>query len=321
MALPITILIFGFVFLMILGANMMVVGLRRFARETHTGVFALSAILLALATSFPELSVAVTSGLGGVSSLSFGNVIGANIANLTLVVGGAAVIAGRVAVVGREVNREVWLAGIAGMFPLLLLFDGTLSRIDGVVLISFWIVYVLHFFKIRFSQLAREFAEEGFWHRFLHKTKVGHIHGKEVFHLLGGIFLLLFSAEVVVRLGSALAHDAGIPLFMVGVFVLAVGTTLPEFIFSFDSLMRGEPTMFLANLLGSIIVNSTLIVGLASLLSPIEVDRVKVLLLGLAFVVNFLLFSFFIKTKRRLDRWEAGVLLGVYVVFVLLISR
>lgn len=321
MSIVITILIFGFIFLMLWGANLVVVGLRRFARETHTGVFAVSAIVLALATSFPELSVAITSGLSGSSGLSFGNVIGANIANLTLVMGGAAVVAGRVTAHGGQLGREVFVAGIAGILPLLFLFDGNLSRVDGVILIVLWIVYVLHFFKIRFAQIAREFANEGFWHRFLHKRNISHVHGREILHLIGGIILLLFSAEMVVNLGSILASDAGIPLFLVGALVLALGTTLPEFVFSFRSLFSGQPTMFLANIFGSIIVNSTLIVGIAGLLSPFEVETSKVLFLGGAYGAIFLLFWFFVRTKHRLERWEAGILLGVYLVFVLLIAN
>lgn len=297
------------------------VGLRRFARETHTGIFTMSAILLALATSFPELSVAITSGFSGTSGLSFGNVIGANIANLTLVTGGAAVIAGRVGVHGGLMRKEVWMAGIAGILPLLLLYDGGLSRIDGVILVAFWVAYVLHFFHIRFVQVTKDLVEEGFWHRFLHKRDIGHIHGREALHLLGGFVLLLFSAHMVVKLGTVLAQDAGIPLFLVGVFVLALGTTLPEFAFSFKSLMSGQPTMFLANILGSIIVNSTLVVGIASLLSPIEVEPNRALLLGAAFIVNFLLFYFFVRTKHSLERWEAGILLGVYMLFVFVIAR
>lgn len=319
MAIPIVILLFCFIFLLLLGTNIVVVGLRRLAVTTHTGLFALSAILLALATSFPELSVAVTSGFSGVSSLSLGNILGANIANITLVTGGAALVAGQVTVRGKFLRREFFLAFAAGIIPLFLLFDGLLSRIDGLILMTVWGAYVAHFFKVRFIQLAKNFAQEGFWHRFLYKVEG--TTGKETAKLLLGVAILLFSADIIVRLSMILAQDVGMPLLIVGAFILALGTTLPELVFSFRSLLGGQPTMFLGNILGSIIANSTLIVGIAALLSPIRVEPGKIIILGLAFVMTYILFWFFIRTKHRLDRWEAGILFAFYILFVVVMAR
>lgn len=321
MALPTAFLIFFFVFLLLWGTNMTVIGLRRFARATHTGAFALSAVILALATSFPELSIAITSGIEGKSALSMGNVLGANIANLTLVAGGAALVAGRVVISGTVLRREIWIAGIAAVIPLGLLLDGILSRVDGLILIALWGAYVVHFFRIRFAHIAREFAEEGFWYRLLHRRKIDISTEREFARFLIGIAVLLFSADMIVRLAEGLAKDANLPLFAVGVVVIALGTTLPELVFSFRSLLARDATVFLGNILGSVIINSTLILGIASLISPVNAPTSSILKIGVAFIVIYLIFWFFIRTKRRLDRWEAAVLIGIYMIFAFTIVR
>lgn len=320
MALPLAILIFFFVLLLLFGANMVVTALRHFS-SSKTSTFTLSAILLALATSFPELFIAITSGLEGTSELALGNFLGANITNLTLVAGGAAVIAGRVAMHGEFLRREAWIALIAGVVPLVLLLDGILSRIDGMILIAVWGAYVVHFFHIRFIQIAQKLSDEGFWYRFLHKVEVGvnGTKGRETARLLLGVALLLFSADVIVRISSSLAHDIGIPIFLVGVLVIALGTTLPELALSFRSIADGEPQMFIGNILGSLITNATLVVGVASILSPIKVDPVPALTVGAAFVTIYALFWIFIETKQRLDRLEAGILVALYILFVIII--
>ena len=318
MAVPIILLIFVFIFLLLFGANLVVVGLRRLTKASQSGLFAFSAIALGLATSLPELSVAITSGINQNSSLSLGNVLGANIAILTLVAGGAALIAGKVVVSGGILRREVLIALLGGILPLLFLFDSTLSRIDGLILIVIWGAYVAHFFKLRFVQIAKAFSREGFWYRFL--QRVNGTTGGETIRLLVGVALLLFSAGIIVRLSKILAQDVGMPLFLVGALILAVGTTLPELAFSFRSLLSGEPTMFFGNILGSIIVNSTLVIGVAALLSPITVSFSSILPIGVAFLLVYLLFWFFIRTKHRLERREGAILLVLYILFVVIIA-
>lgn len=318
MALPIVILLFGLIFLLLYAANMIVASMHQVARLNHTSVFTLSAIFMATATSLPELSVAINSGLSGNSALSLGNVLGANITNLTLISGAAAIIGGGVVVHGKLLRREIYLAGAAGVLPLLLIIDGTLSRIDGLILIVLWVVYVAHFFHIKFTDILADFREKGFWHRFLHRVEAEERQGGG--KLLAGIVLLVISAHFIVKLSSSLSADAGISLFIVGALVLAVGTTLPELVFSFRSLKAGEPTMFLGNILGSIITNSTLVLGIAALISPIVVNF-AVWGIGIMFILIYILFWYFVGEEKHIARREALILLTVYLLFVFLVGR
>jgi cation:H+ antiporter len=127
----------------------------------------------------------------------------------------------------------------------------------------------------------------------------------------------LFSADAIVKLSLSLASHANIPIFVIGLIILAVGTSLPELAFSLRSVTDHEPSMFFGNLLGSTIANSTLIIGIASFISPIEVIAINQYFKAvIAFVVVFIVFWLFIRSKHRLDRWEASMLVLLYIIFL-----
>ncbi len=145
--------------------------------------------------------------------------------------------------------------------------------------------------------------------------------GKSHYHDIGklflGITLLLLSGEAIVRIANLVALNINIPIFLVGLIILSLGTTLPELAFSIRSLTDHHPTMFFGNLLGSVIANSTLIVGIVAVISPIHVVVFDNYLVAfMAFVVSFLVFWFFTRTKHRLERWEALILLLIYIAYV-----
>ncbi len=309
-----------FSFILVKSADLSIIALRRIAKQTKTGLFALSAVVLAIGTSFPELFVSITSAVEKTPSITLGVIVGSNIANISLVAGLTAFIVGKVNVHGDFLKRDVLMALIAGVLPLLLVFDGELSRVDGFILLAIYGAYATGFFKGRFLEIAEEQKKEGFYYRFL--RKINHINGtktKEFAKLFVGIALLLFSADVIVKLSTELAMAAGVEVFLIGLVLVAAGTSLPELAFSLRSLEDHQPSMFFGNLLGSIIANSTLVVGTAAVIYPIKmvVSNEYILAVG-AFLLIFLSFWYFIRSKHRLDRWEAGVLLLLYLLFLLL---
>lgn len=310
-----------FSFLLIKATDLVIIAIRRISKQTQTKVFALSAVILALGTSFPELFVGITSSLEGAPSISLGNITGSNIANIALIGSLAALIAGRVRVSGEYMKREIWVALIASVIPLVLMVDGGLNRVDGLILLAVYLANATSFFRTRYVQIGREQQEDRFVHRFL--RQFNHIDAnkrREFGKLFVGIALMLFSADIIVKVAVYLASTIQMPEFVVGLVVVAVGTSLPEFAFSLRSLKEREPAMFFGNLLGSTIANSTLIMGLVALIKPIELIAVSEYFIAVvAFILTFLTFWYFIRTKHRLDRWEAGVLLLMYVTFVIFV--
>jgi len=223
-----------------------------------------------LATSFPELFVSVTSAIQRETDLSLGIVIGSNIANISLIAGFAALLAGKVVVHGEFLKRDIAIALIAGILPIILALDRNLTRIDGLILLAVYGVYATSFFKVRFLEIAERHKVEIYFHRLFRKIEQLEVSkSKELGKLLVGIALLLTSADLITRVSGKLATEANIPVFLIGLILIAVGTSLPELAFSLRSLEDNEPKMFFGNLLGSLIVNATLIVGLSILINPV----------------------------------------------------
>lgn len=309
-----------FSFLLIKSADIVLLAVKRLGDQTRIGRYALSAIILAIGTSFPEMSVGITSAVQGVPLLSFGDVIGSNIANISLVLGIAGLSAGSIYVRGKLLKRDVWIALVSGVAPLILLSDGAITRPDAVMLLGIYVAYSFGFFKARYVELGREFEVDRELYRFLRSLKQFDLKSsksRNVLRLFAGLLLLVISAAVIVRISMLLAMNLGLPIFAVGLIMVAIGTSLPELAFSFRALKDHEPGMFFGNILGSTIANSTLIVGVVAIIEPIRnTEESSFLIAGVAFVLMSVMLWFFARTKRRIDWWEALLMLVLYVSFV-----
>jgi cation:H+ antiporter len=198
--------------------------------------------------------------------------------------------------------------------------DGILGRVDGLILLFVYAAYTAGFFKDKFAEITNEHSQESFFYRFL--REINHIDfdiTKEYGKLFLGLALMLFSSQQIIGASEKLAVAIGIPVFVVGLIILAIGTSLPELIFSIKSIKEREPKMFFGNLLGSTIANSTLIVGLTAVISPINIvsfgDYRNAII---TFVIIFITFWIFIRSKHRLDRMEGLILVLMYLVFIVL---
>ena len=310
-----------FSLLLIKATDILVTNLKNLAESTRLGEFAITSFLLALATSLPELFVGVTSALEGKPNLSLGNIIGSNIANVSLVIGGAALLGGGVIVRGIFLRRDVFYAFLAGAAPMLLLFDKALGRVDGLILLTLYGFYNVWVFAERAEQIAE--ARDGRKGESFVRLLLRRLNHQGTTKQLGwtflGIALLLFSADALVRIASKMAIAFNVPLLIIGLFLVAIGTSLPELVFELKAIRRKETEMVFGDLLGSIVANGTLIIGLTSLISPVRIGAFdEYLLATMAFVFIFCLFYLFIRTKKRLERWEGAVLLAAYLLFVVI---
>ena len=309
-----------FAFILIKSADITVIALKHLSERLHAKAFTLSAILLAVGTSFPEISVGIASALEGSPNLALGVAVGSNIANIALVVGISALSAGGFFVKGEYLKRDLWISLVTGLAPLVFLSDGAISQGDGLVLLAIYVVYTTGFFRVRLLDIARNYKEDVVVHRFIRQIKItGKSSSKHLIRLIIGISLLLFSADMIVRVSKELSVALNIPVLVVGLVILAIGTSLPELAFSLRSLRDHESGMFVGNILGSTVANSTLIVGLASVIAPIEVVAVnEYLVVVIVFILVSLLFWYFSHARSRIDWWEALLLLFVYAIFVIL---
>jgi cation:H+ antiporter len=315
------ILIFLFCFVLVKATDILLVNFKALSQKTRWRQFALTGLILGLATSLPEFFVALTSAFEGQAILSLGNIIGANIANLSLVVGGAALIGGRVKAGGTFLRRDVFYAFLAATSPMLLLSDKFLSRIDGVILLALYVFYQLAIFNEHSDTEEKKEEKQERLLRKLNSFSAQKV-SKEIAWIFLGIALLLFSADMLVKLAVKFALAFNLPLLLVGLLLISLGTTLPELVFEIEAIHKKQPNMALGNLLGSIVANGTLIIGLAALISPIRMQNLRSYLLStMVFLIVFGLFYLFIRTKRCLSRWEGLLLLLVYLFFAIIELR
>jgi cation:H+ antiporter len=314
-------LIFVFCFLLIKSTDILIINLKSLAEKTWLGEFFLTSFILALATSLPELFIGITSAIEGAPVLSLGNVIGSNIANLSLVIGGAAIIGGSLSIEGLFLRRDIFYAFLAGAAPMLLLFDRALSRLDGFILLALYGFYNFSVLSHRVEQVAQGRGEDGgvlkkIIHRLSQPPSKRRL--KEVAWIFLGAALLLFASDILVKLAIGLALRLRLPILLVGLFLVAIGTSLPELVFEVKAIKDRKPKMALGDLLGSIVANGTLVIGVTAVISPFQIEAFSDYLLAtMAYVVVFGLFYFFIRTKKRLERWEGAFLLGFYIAVVL----
>lgn len=289
------------------------VNLKSLSQRTKLGRFAVAGFIIALGTSLPELAVCLTAAFRGESSLSLGNIVGSNIADLSLIIGGAALIGGAVQVRGEFLKQDVFYTFLAGSAVMVLLFDKYLSRLDGLILLFLYGFYQLIVFR---QQAKKVDLQEGTVHRLVRQF---HHQGTryEIYWLVLGIFLLLFSAGMLINSAEKIAVILNIPLILIGLIIVAIGTSLPELAFETKAIINRQPSMVFGDLFGSVVTNGTLIIGMSTLISPIRINGFSEYLLAtMAFVVIFGIFYLFIRTKHRLERWEGAVLILIYLVFV-----
>lgn len=304
-------------FMLIRLTEYLLLHLKRLDSSLKIGKFAITGILLALATSLPELFVGVISALEGVPNISLGNVVGSNITNLSIIAGLAAFIGGGLKIRNGSTKEDLLHAFVGGAAPLLLLFDRVLSRVDALILIALYGFYNYTILSKRPRGYEEE-EEESVVFRIMRRLRP-----KRVRKELGLIFLyiagILVLADIIVRSAKVLAFDLNLPLFLIGLFVVSLGTSLPELAFEYEAVKKRESSMFLGNLMGSVVANGTLIIGITALIRPIEVAALsEYMLASVFFVFSFFLFYLFTRTEHRLERWEGGTLVFVYLFFLFL---
>lgn len=308
-----TFLIF-FSFLLIKSTEILVASLEKLSKISKIGKFAITSIIMALATSLPELFVSITAALEKQPNLALGNIIGSNIADLSLVIGGAALIGGTIGVVGDFLKKDIFYAFLAGSLPVVMLIDSRISKVEGLMLLAIYGIYQFSVLQRRRGRVRKDRLVRGVLQRLNTKRA-----DKQIAWIFFGIVLLIFSADAIVKIAGLIAREFDVPVLLVGLFLVAVGTSLPELSFSISALVKKQVGMVFGDLLGSIVANSTLILGVTSLINPIVLDGgFKVYFWAAVFYfLIFIVFWFFVKTKRKLERWEGVILLLLYLVFVI----
>lgn len=289
-----------------LGAEWLVKGAAAIAKQRGLSPMIVGATIVAFGTSAPELFTTLSAQLGKQSDMATGNIIGSNVANLGLALGLTAIVL-PVAFSPTLLKRELPLVLVAEILFLVLAQDGVLGRLDGVILLTFF--FALYVYLLRASLGGeRQQDEDG-------PSKPSLSIRREVLLILIGLAGLALGAHLFVAGAETIAARYGIPPLIVGVTIVAIGTSLPEVITSLVGALRGEPDLSLGNLLGSNFFNILLVGGLMTLIRPVEVGKESVFHLWWMIGITAALFpaAWLARGKSRFGRPAGFLLFAGYV--------
>lgn len=285
-----------------IGGEMFVQAASRLARSLGISTLVVGLTIVAIGTSMPELIVSVGAALRGSSDVALGNVIGSNVANIGLIIGLSAVLAPFIVQV-RMVRREIPLLIGITLFAYVLLFDGTLSRLDGLLLMVGGAAYLIWMLVS-----ARE-VETGDDPKDSEVVDIKR--GAEALRLMVGLVLLLIGANLTVEGALTLARAIGISELVIGITVVAIGTSLPELVTSITAARRKESDIALGNVVGSNIANLLIILGITSFIQPIAVPT-SVINFDALIMIGFTLVLVPFVFNRRIGRIEGALFVTAY---------
>lgn len=312
------VLLFVGAVLLYLGAEWLVGGAAGLARAFGVAPLVVGLTVVAFGTSAPELVVSLVATLGGRGSLAVGNVVGSNIANLGLILGLTATLA-RLPVDGGLVRREVPILVITtGLLPLVL-FDGRIDRVEAGFLLAFAAGLTLFLLK---TPSAEEVAREI---EIVDEVASRSTLGRQRLRLAGltilGLLVLVAGGRILVDSAVRVALAFGMSERIVGLTIVAVGTSLPELAASVVATLRGHGAMAVGNILGSNVFNILFVLGGAALARPVAV-HFQDFAGDLIILVPFTLWTaFMLRRERSTTRWEGLVLCSAYAAYLALLAR
>lgn len=283
----------------------------KLSRVLWVNEYILSFILIGVITSLPELFVAIASIIINVPLISVGNIIGANFITMTLVLGIVSVLSNGVELSPQISKRVFWLSFLLALLPIVLIFKGGISRIDGLILCAIFIVYLVVFsHDVKFLERSIPYLPYGA--DYLSDAY------SSLINLLVGLPILVLSSLFIVFFGTSLVGFSPTNLIFFGTVFLGLLTTLPELFFGIRGAILNCQSLALNNVLASVVFNGTVIIGLISVISPITIRlSTSSFLLEIVFMfVAFLLLSVFSYTGSRISRLEGILLMSVYFLFL-----
>lgn len=309
------ILIIGF-FLLIKGADVFVDGASSIAKKIGIPSVIVGLTIVSLGTSAPELAVSLISSFNGNNGIAVGNVLGSNLFNTLVVLGGTAIVAPLI-IKKCTIKRDYVTTLLVTILTCFLIFglvpksENMLSRISGIILLVVCIIYMFILVKAAKKDSVKD--EEN-----TSEIKMS----KNILLSLIGVVGIVFGGNLVVDSATNIAYALGMSEKLVGLTIVAVGTSLPELVTSIVAALKGENDIALGNVLGSNIFNLVLILGASAAISPITVSGVMVIdfiiLIAVTLFIGALIF-FNKKEEKRLGRLEGIILVGMYVAYLVYI--
>lgn len=309
-------LIFGFA-LLIFGANYFVEGSSKIAGYLNISPLLIGLTIVAFGTGSPEATVSILAALNGTADLALGNVVGSNIFNITLVVGITAMIS-PLAVESETIRKEIPFTLLASFALFIFIADtvineagaNVITRSEGLMLLLIFSVFMYYIFEIaRKDRTARKeektSSEKPLW-------------AKQIFFTVLGLTAIIFGGDLVVRNSTAIAISLGMSETLVGLTIVALGTSLPELVTSVIAALKKQGEIAIGNIVGSNIFNILFVLGIASTITPLGVDS-KIFLDVTVMIILTIILLVFSRTRYKVGKIEGFILVAAYVLYTIYI--
>ena len=284
-------------------SHLVVDNVLKLAKFFRIGEMTVGFVLLSVSTSLPELAVAVVSTPAGQGSISIGNVIGSNIADILVVIGACAMIA-TIRIKKDETLELIRLLFITSMIPLILLLRNEFGWVEGLILLSIFAGYTYYLFKKEVNLgITEEVSKKNALYAFL--------------YFVVGIMGVLVSSRFTVDSAVRIADTFSLSKSFIGATIIALGTSVPELAIDTAAVRKGNIKLALGDAIGSCMTNLTLVLGVTGLLSQSTFNITVVSSLIIFLLITNLLFWYFLETKRKLNRKEGMVFLLFYMIFLI----
>jgi cation:H+ antiporter len=287
--------------LVLFGADKLTEGASALARRLNVPEIIIGLTIVAAGTSAPELFVSLVSALNDTPDMAVGNVVGSNTMNAMLIVGTAALVAPMV-ISPSTVKKDIPCSVLASILLAVLAFDGFLGRFDGIVLLlgfAAFMAYTLVQSKAGKDDVVKESSPV--W--------------KNILFIVFGLAGLVVGSNLFVDSASDVALSLGISEAVVGLTIVAGGTSLPELATSVVAARKGQSAIAIGNVIGSNVFNILLILGLTSAISPLEIEGITTIDMAVM-LLSVALIWLFSRTRYTVERWEGAVLLLGYMAYL-----
>lgn len=294
-------LILGLVIL-IFGGDLLVRSAVSFAEKFGVSSFLIGVTVVSFGTSVPELMVSIQAAMDQAADIAIGNVLGSNIANIALVLGVSVVIR-PLSITTNTYKLSWWVMLISSLLFILFLLDNVITKMEGLLLIAGL------FFFIIFSIKRNIPNEESITSKINIQTGI-------LFFVLGAIGLY-FGSELFVESAISIASFFDVPKFVIGITVVALGTSLPELVTSIVALMKGQNNISLGNLIGSNIFNVFAVLGITSLIQELGTSSILLFLDFGVMLAVILVFGYQLFIRKKISRTAGFILLSGYFSYIL----
>lgn len=290
-------------FFVVKAADFAMSATEKLARSLNFSKYLIGFLLVAIISVLPETFIALSAAYQGTPAFGLGTLFGSNVADLTLVLVIIIFVSSApLKVESQLIKNFSWYLSVLAL-PILFGLNGYYSRLEGLSLVILGIIF--YFFLLRKNQQIK-------------KTKLSKFSWSNFLGLLFFMGILLLASSFTVKFGINLAHDLHINPILIGMLFVGVGTTLPELLFSLKAVKNKNDALAMGDVLGTVITDATIVVGLIALVQPFAFSQRIVYLTAMFMLFAAVLLFYFMKSGRRVTKKEAWFLLFYYLLFILL---